>query len=218
MGWDSYGDQWLSEGLAQFASVLYLEKKYGIKVFEQIMGKFNKSVRKYSEWGAITLGSRISYFDFEAYQSIVYNKAALVLYMLKDLLGDDLFFYGLQRFYRNFQFMAARTYDFTKSFQEITDRDLSGFFQLWLHSYRLPEVRVEHSTIKNKNSYELEIKIAQLTEPFLFPLFIEWEEKGNKIQKRVVVDGRMENFTFITQDKPKNIKINPDDRVPLLFR
>lgn len=218
LGWDSYGDQWLSEGLAQFASVLYLEKKYGNKVFEQIMGKFNKSVRKHSEWGAVTLGSRISYFDFEAYQSIVYNKAALVLYMMKDLLGDDLFFYGLQRFYRNFQFTAARTYDFTKTFQEITDRDLSGFFRLWLYSYKLPEVRVEHSITKNKNSYELKIKIAQLTEAFLFPLYIEWEEKGDKIKKRVVVDGKGENFTFITLNKPKNIKVNPEDKVPILFR
>lgn len=218
LGWDSYSDQWLSEGLAQFASVLYLEEKYGDKVFEQIMKRFNKSVRKYSEWGAITLGSRISYFNFEAYQSIVYNKAALVLYMLKDLLGDDLFYYGLQKFYRNFQFVAARTYNFTKTFQDITDHDLSGFFQLWLHSHRLPELRVDHSTTKNKNNYELNIKIAQLTEPFLFPLFIEWEEKGARVEKRVIIDGRIENFTFITQNRPKDIKVNPDDRVPLLFR
>lgn len=218
LGWASYSDQWLSEGLAQFASVLYLAEKYGDKVYEQIMERFNKSVRKHSEWGAITMGSRISYFDFDAYQSIVYNKAALVLFMLKDLIGEDLFFYGLQRFYRNFKFMPAKTYDFTKTFQDITDRDLSSFFKQWLHSYRLPELRVEHSIKKGKNGYELSVRVAQLIEPFVFPLFIEWEENGAKIEKRLLVDGKTENYTFNTLHKPKKIKINPKDKVPALFR
>ncbi|MBN2245758.1 MAG: hypothetical protein JW755_07920 [Candidatus Aminicenantes bacterium] len=218
LGWDSYGDQWLSEGLAQFASVLYLAEKYGDKVYEKIMERFTKSVKKYSDWGAITMGSRISYFDFDAYQSIIYNKAALVILMLKDLLGEDLFYYGLQRFYRNFKFMPARTNDFIRTFQDITDRDLSVFFRQWFYSHHLPELRADYSVIKNSNGYELSIKIAQLTERFVFPLFIAWEEKGEKIEKRVIVDRMTEHYSFNILHKPKNIKINNKERVPALFR
>jgi hypothetical protein len=218
LGWDSYSDQWLSEGLAQFASVIYLAEKYGDKVYEKIMERLNKSVKKYSEWGAITMGSRISYFDFDAYQAIIYNKAALVLFMLKDLIGEDLFFYGLQKFYRNFKFMSARTYDFIRTFQDITDRDLSVFFDQWLYSYHLPELRTDYSINKNKNGYELSIRVAQLKERFVFPLFIAWEEKGEKMEKRVVVDRMTEYYTFNTLHKPKNIRINNKERVPALFR
>lgn len=216
--WKTYHDQWLSEGLAQFAAVLYLKEKYGNKAFSYILKRFSQWAEKKSEWGAITLGSRISYFDFDAFQAIVYNKSSLVLYMLKDLIGEDLFFAGLKEFFRRHQYGAAGTNDFINIINEISGRNLRAFFKKWLDSYVLPEVRVSQSLEKKSDGrYILRLRISQLKEPFVFPLWIEWKENGKRVEKRVIIDERKKTFDFELRNKPKKIKINPNKAVPGKF-
>ncbi|RPJ01898.1 MAG: hypothetical protein EHM31_04600, partial [Candidatus Aminicenantes bacterium] len=76
VSFDSYRDQWLSEGLAQFAAASYLRSKYGEGAFADILKKFSRWTVKKSFRGPVIMGSRLSYFDFSAYQAIVYDKAA----------------------------------------------------------------------------------------------------------------------------------------------
>lgn len=83
---------WLTEGLSQFSAMLYLQKKYGQKELEEIQKRISRWVRKKSDLGPIILGPRLSYLDFAGYQAIVYDKAALVLFMLKDLHGRGCLF------------------------------------------------------------------------------------------------------------------------------
>jgi len=51
--WKTYHDQWLSEGLAQFSSILYLKEKYGEKDFSSIVKTLSGWVKKKSKWGSI---------------------------------------------------------------------------------------------------------------------------------------------------------------------
>jgi hypothetical protein len=146
MAWATYRDQWLSEGMAQFAAVMYLKHKHGDKAFAQILSKLSRTTRKHSEWGGISMGSRISYFNFPAYQSIVYNKASLFLNMLRDLLGDELFFTTLRRYYARHRFSAARSATLFRAFREVSPLDLTDFFDAWFNAYELPNVRITHTS------------------------------------------------------------------------
>ncbi len=217
LSWGSYHDQWLSEGLAQFASVTYLREKYGEGAYSQIMKNFSSWTRKKSEWGAIMMGSRISYSDFEAYQAIVYNKAALVLNMLKDLLGEDVFFQALREFFDRYKYSAPRSKEFFNTFEEISGIDLDVFFKGWFESYRLPDVKVTHLVEKADLGYLLKLNVVQLKGTFDFPLWIEWKENGDRVRKNVRVSSAVSEFVFEREEKPENIKINPDNWVPGKF-
>jgi aminopeptidase N len=217
VSWGTYHDQWLSEGLAQFASVLYLREKYGEETYSQIMKKFSSWTRKKSEWGSIMMGSRISYGDFEAYQAIVYNKAALVLNMLKDLLGEDVFFQALREFFDRYKYSAPRSKEFFDTFEEISGADLDIFFESWFESYRLPEVKVTHFVERADSGFRLKLNVVQLKGTFDFPLWIEWEENGERIREKVRVDKAVSEFVFEREKKPDDIKINRDDWVPGKF-
>jgi len=206
--WQTYHDHWLSEGLAQFSAVLYLKEKYGNRVFSDILKKFSQWTEKKSEWGPISLGSRLSYFDYDAYQTIIYNKTSLVLNMLIDLLGEGVFFRGLEEFFRKHQYGAASTNDFINTFKEISGKNLRTFFKNWFDSYTLPEVRVSHSFEKeDEGGYILKLRVTQLKESFIFPLLIEWEENGKQVTKRVIIDDRRKTFDFELGSKPKKIEI-----------
>jgi hypothetical protein len=136
MAWASYHDQWLSEGLAQFSTILYIRERRGEGIFSQILQKFSAWTEKKSVWGPITLGSRLSHSDFEAFQSIIYNKASLVLNMLMGILGEEMFFKGLREFFHNYKYSAARTRDFIETMERISGRDLKIFFEGWFDSKR----------------------------------------------------------------------------------
>jgi len=218
ISWASYRDQWLSEGMAQFAAVLYLRKKYGEKDFSRILDKFARGTKKKSIWGGITMGSRISYFDFEAYQTIVYNKAALVLNMLRDLLGDDIFFAGIQRFYSRHRYNAASTGEFVNIFHDLSGRELQGFFDPWLHSHRLPDVAVAHDVVSTSEGKRLRFDFVQRGESFVFPLWIEWRERGVTVRKKILIDQQRVVREFPVDARPGKIRVNPETAVPGKFK
>jgi len=213
----SYHDQWLSEGLAQFSSILYLSEKYGDKVFSYILKKLTRWTEKKSEWGAITMGSRLSYFDFDAYQSIIYNKTSVVLNMLKDFIGEESFFEGLRKFFADHKYGAASTNDFIRAFNEISDYDLRPFFVAWFDSHTLPWVRVSHSVKKRGEKYLLELTIHQERGLFVFPLWVQWNLNGKKMTEKLLIDKKTNKFDFELEGKPRKIKVNMNEGVPGKF-
>jgi hypothetical protein len=218
VGWDSYRDQWLSEGLAQFAAVQYLKTKYGERTWAGILKRFGQWTERKSKWGAITLGSRLSFLDFEAYQAIVYNKSTVALYLLDDLIGEDVFFKGLQEFAKTYRFRAARTSQFVKVMEQASGRSLQAFFDGWFDSYLLPDVRVTHETQRLGKEFRLTFKVVQSKASFVFPLWVEWQESGRRVRQKLEVDRGENVFEFRTKTNPGRIKINPDKFVPGNFR
>jgi len=217
MTWKSYHDQWLSEGLAQFSSILYLKEKHGEKVIAPILKQLSSWTEKKSDWGAITMGSRISYFDYVAFQSIVYNKASLVLILLRDFLGDELFFDGLKTFFSEHKYDVASTNDFIRTFHQISGNDLKSFFDGWLKSHTLPVVKALHSNKKQDGRYILEFIIRQQKGFFVFPLWVEWFHDGEKIREKLIIDDMVKRFRFELEDRPTKIKVNPRKSVPGRF-
>jgi len=216
--WDSYHDQWISEGMAQFSTILYLREEYGESAFSNILEKISGWVEKKAKWGPIIFGSRISYFDFLAFQTIIYNKTALVLNMLRDMLGEEAFFQGMRVFFERFKHGTASTHDFSQTLSEFAEQDLRPFFQDWFESYSLPDVRVTHSLEKEEKGYKLLFSIDQLADTFIFPLWIEWIEAGKRVRRMILIDQKEQNFEFELEEKPKKIKINPDKAIPGRFR
>jgi len=216
--WDSYHDQWLSEGLSQFAAVLYLEEKYGEKVLPSIFKKFAYWTLRNSHYGSITMGSRLSYHDYQAFQSIVYNKTTLVLYLLKDLIGEDVFFLALREFLDIKRYSPARSGEFFAVFERISGQELRPFFSQWFDSYLLPEISVKHSFQRAGEKSFLTFRIVQTQETFVFPLWLEWREEGRIRREKIVVKETVQDFSFPVAGKPTKISVNPDDAVPGVFR
>ena len=215
--WKTYHDHWLSEGLAQFSAVQYLRQKHGEEVLEPIFSRMSMWTENKAEWGPISLGGRLSLHDPLAYQAIIYNKTTLVLDMLKDLLGEELFYQGMKEFFNEHKYSAATTKNFSETMEEISGKDLEGFFEKWFDSTSLPDVHVSHFVQKANQGYILRLEITQKQEPFVFPLWVGWKEDGQKVRKMVIVDERNEVFEIELTGKPRKIKINPDKAVPGKF-
>jgi aminopeptidase N len=215
---ERYHDQWLSEGLAQFAAVSYLRAKFGEDAYAGIIKRFSQWTERTSRFGAVTLGSRLSYLDFEAYQALVYDKSAVALAMLRDLLGEDVFFKGLRTFIATYKYKLTRTANFIKIMETVSGRDLKTFFNGWFDSYLLPEVRVASAVQAQGGEHVLRFRITQTRGVFVFPLRVTWEENGRGVRKMLEVNAAAQEFEFRTAGRPRRIRINPDKAVPGEFR
>jgi hypothetical protein len=93
--WNSYRDQWFSEGLANYCALMMLQEK-DPGGFRQVMEKYrldlvekNKDGMSPMEAGPVTLGVRLLSSRFpEGYESILYGRGTWLFHMLRTMLKD----------------------------------------------------------------------------------------------------------------------------------
>src|SRR4029079_11702197 len=95
-----------------------------------------------ADQGPISLGYRLGHIQGNSriMRALVYDKSAVVLHMLRGLVGDDVFFRGLQRFYRTARFRSAGTSDFRLAIEQESGRSLGRFFDRWIYGSTLPRL------------------------------------------------------------------------------
>jgi len=95
--WKSYRDQWLAEGLANYAALLVLEQQNPAQ-FRQVLEKYrrdllskNKDGERLRDAGPVTLGQRLESSHFpEGYEAISYERGTWLFHMLRSMLRDSM--------------------------------------------------------------------------------------------------------------------------------
>ncbi len=142
VGAKNYHAQWLSEGLAQYFAALYAEREGGADALRDVLAQMRRWSLRHTDQGPISLGHRLGAIRNEprVFRALVYNKSAMVLHMLRGILGDDAFFGGLRRYYNEMRFRKAGTDDLRRAFEAEAGRSLDRFFARWIHESDLPAI------------------------------------------------------------------------------
>jgi hypothetical protein len=173
VAWRSYRDQWLSEGFAEYSGALYTGLRESIDARTDLINDMRRTLReppmtmtgvgkgRLEDVGPLILGHRLSTSKTGgAYETLIYNKGALVLRMLHFLLtnpssGDDKAFFDMMTDFVNRHrdgfastddFRAVANEHFARSpiGQKYKMRDLNWFFSQWVYQTGLPSYRVEY--------------------------------------------------------------------------
>jgi len=91
ISWETVSDNWITEGLATYSSLLFLKKSRGEKAFAGVVRRLRNDVKRYAWLGAPTDGSKLKLLqrNVNAYQALVYAKPALMLTALAAAIGED---------------------------------------------------------------------------------------------------------------------------------
>ena len=101
-------------------------------------------------------------------RALVYDKGAMVLHMLRLLVGDDAFFRGVQRFYRTSRFRNAVTSDFRTAMEIEAGRPLVRFFDRWIDGSTLPRLSFSYRV----EGGEVALHVEQAGDVFDVPLTV----------------------------------------------
>jgi hypothetical protein len=144
IGWKNYHEQWLSEGFAQYFAAMYAQEERGSSVFAEVLRQMRRWAIEASPQGPIYLGYRLGHIksDGRVFRAVLYNKSAMVLHMLRRLVGDAAFFKGLRTYYGEWRYAKAGTDDFRLAMEKASGVDLQPFFDAWIFGVEIPRLRL----------------------------------------------------------------------------
>ncbi|MXZ69957.1 MAG: M1 family metallopeptidase [Acidobacteria bacterium] len=219
VGWKNYHEHWLSEGLAQYFAALYAEHTLGAEAFEDVIAQMHRWSLRHSDQGPVYLGNRLGRIEDEprVFRALVYNKAALVLHMLRRTIGDDAFFAGLRRFYYEMRFQKAGTDDLIRAFEAESGRPLEAFFERWIHEDDLPDLTFSYRTEAGAGGEnEVVLRFEQRGKLFEFPVSVTLQYRGAPDEILVAhVAGEVTELRRPLRGDLRNVEVN-DDRAALV--
>ncbi len=123
--WNSYRDQWFSEGLANYCALMMLQEKDPAG-FREVMNKYrldlvtrNKDGTAPMDAGPVTLGSRLLSSRFpEGYEAILYGRGTWLFHMLRTMMKDA----ALQDGARKGQNAGATDEPFVRALRKVRQR------------------------------------------------------------------------------------------------
>ena len=136
-----WADMWIHEGLTAYGDWLFYWEHGGPEAYFK---KARSEARGIPH--ARPVVSPTNSTEKTAYHPEIYTKGAMVIHSLRGVLGDELFFPAIKAFASEEKFTylnRVTTKDFTDFIQRYTGQNLEGFFELYLKTTRLPEVKVK---------------------------------------------------------------------------
>lgn len=206
---ESWSNLTLNEAFASYGEYLWFEHKYGKNRAEELYygDKQNYFSDKENEHKDLI---RFTYADSEEmFDRVTYEKGGIVLHMLRDYLGDDMFFNGLKHYLTLHQYKSAEAHDLRLALEEVSGKDLNWFFNQWFFGSDHPKLRA--NTVIGEFNDIVTVSLYQSENIFQFPLKIDvYEKDGRKASHTVWVNQKEHSFSFSTDSKPSLVLLNPD--------
>jgi hypothetical protein len=226
--------------------VLYTRFRQNYKAADHLVDEMRASLRqtpetvngvgkgKLNDIGPIILGNRLSSSkSLGGYQTLVYNKGALVLRMLHFLLTDPAtgngqpFFDMMKDFVERYRNKTASTDDFRRVASEHFARspiakkynltDLNWFFQQWVYETGLPSYTLEYQIEDGPNGTAVlsgNILQENVSENFLMPLPLSLKFGGDKAAVGTIAAlGAKTPFRINLPMRPTKVELDPNDWV-----
>jgi hypothetical protein len=221
VGWQNYHEQWLSEGFSQYFAALYAEKNRGDDVFENVLKRMRRWAMNESDQGPVHLGYRIGHIknDGRAFRAIIYNKGAMVLHMLRLMVGDDVFFKGLRRFYFSSRFRKVGTEDFRAAMEQESGLPLQRFFERWIYGASLPTATFSYRVETNGTRQVAMLRFEQTGEIFDMPALVTLTySDGRTTDVLVRIDDRVVERPIELTGRLRNASISKHDVALVQYR
>jgi len=243
VAWRSYRDQWLSEGFAEYSGILYTGLRANAGAKNDLLGQLRSSLKdpprtisgmgkgRLVDVGPIILGHRLSTSKtLGAYQTLIYNKGALVLRMLHFMLSDpstgegQAFFNMMTDFVQRYRNNTASSDDFRNVVNEHFAKspiarkygmtNLNWLFAEEVYQTALPSYELQYKLEDQPDGkVMLSGTITQQNAPedwiMVLPVKISFGDKQAGAGT-VLVQGASSPFQIKLPMRPKKVELDPD--------
>lgn len=207
----------LGEGMAQYTDTLFAEHIGGKEVLSKHMDYYlNLYVSAIANAPDMPIASKEVY-KTKAYSSIAFCKGALVLNMLRYVLGDVIYFEAYRHIFENYFGKKADFDAFQKMMEDKSGQSLDWFFEQWYHRTGYPEYEVTLENVTPKaDKYDVTVNIRQTQEADVYkmPMDISFlSGDSEKKFEKVMIEGREIKLTFELDFKPEKVVLDKDGMI-----
>ncbi|KMQ67582.1 peptidase M1 [Chryseobacterium sp. FH2] len=207
---ESWSNLTVNESFANYSEYLWNEYKYGkdqadyhqmedVNMYLHNPSDFKKNLVRFG------YDSREDVFDL-----VTYQKGGGILHMLRNYLGDDAFFAGMNDYLKTNEYQNAEAHQLRLSFEKVSGKDLNWFFNQWYFGSGNPKINYSYTFEPVKK--QIAVTISQTQEqPFEFPLAIDVYDNGKPKRYNVWVKAESTNtFNFDVSKNADLVNINAD--------
>jgi len=215
----TWSETWLNESFGTYSDHIWTEKTKGdeagaIDLQDKKNAYLNEAHNIYTRpivFNRYDEASPGQNFDRHTYQ-----KGALMIHLLRSMLGDDLFFRTISYFLHKNAFQPVDTHDFMKAIKDVTGQNMDWFFEQFFFKPGHPKFKISENWDEKSKKLTIEIGQTQDTihgEPYAFklPAEIGIYNKSGKTVKKIWISKRQETFEFPLEEKPKMVKFDDNN-------
>jgi len=206
-------DAFLDEGLAEYSKALYIQQTAGDAAFEDLMRETEVGALTHEEVSPIAQAAQLHEFTPE-YQSVVFDKGAMVFHMLRWVIGDDAFRKTLRAMTQQYAWKSISTDQFQRLAEKASKQELTYFFAQWVNSTGVPQFKRNWAVYRLPKGYQVVGKVQQDLDIFRMPVEVRVMCQGSKpVTQRIDMVGTTADFTIDTRTKPLRVLIDPGSRI-----
>jgi peptidase M1-like protein len=206
-------DWWINDGFSRYSEARYVESAAGQMGLEEMVKDMSVGALAYD---AVPLSSaaKLDYFSPE-FQSLVTDKGAMILHMLRWIVGEPKYLKLMRDFSTKYAGKSASTDDFRTLAESVQGDKLTWFFSQWMDSTSAPEFKTKYTVYRlgNNKGFRVVGQINQDLDLFRMPVDLKIDTDGKTEEKRIEVVGTESPFTIETFGRPRRIVVDPDNRV-----
>jgi hypothetical protein len=202
---------WINEGFATYSEALYWGAKHGEDAYhEHMASKVNNVNSSVYRPDTSSVGAIFSY-------SMVYQKGAWVLHMLRHVVGDDTFFASLAAYRDEFQFSTASTEDFQGVVEEVWGQDLEWYFDQWIYGIGRPSYTWWWSAGEEDEfgNSEVTVHVEQIQSNslpvFKMPIDLKFSDGTNELNMVIWDSLRSQDFNFTLNFVPTSLSFDENE-------
>jgi tetratricopeptide (TPR) repeat protein len=219
----SKDDWWLTDGFSRYSEALYVENAAGAAGLEEAVKDMSVGALAY-DTVPLSSASKLDIFSTE-FQSLATDKGAMILHMLRWVLGEDKYNKTMREFAGEFAGKSASMDDFKTIAEKNYGDQLTWFFSQWLDSTGAPEFKVKYTTYRlggaaaqqpkeeKAPGFRVTGEISQDLDLFRMPVDLRIDTDGKTESKRIEVVGTTSPFSIETFGRPRRIGVDPDHHV-----
>jgi len=209
----SKSDWWISDGFSRYSEARYVESAAGEAGLEEMVKDMSVGALAYDSV-PLSSADKLDYFSPE-FQSLVTDKGAMILHMLRWVVGEPKYLKIMRDFASKYAGKSASTDDFRKLSESVYGEKLLWFYSQWMDSTSAPEFKSKYTIYRlgKTKGFRIVGAIQQDLDLFRMPVNLRIDTDGRTEEKRIEVVGTDSPFSVETFGRPRRITIDPENRV-----
>jgi len=206
-------DWWISEGFSRYSEARYVESAAGEAGLDEMVKDMSVGALAYDSV-PLSSAAKLDYFSPE-FQSLVTDKGAMILHMLRWVVGEKEYLKIMRDFAAKYAGKSATTDDFRELSEKVYGQKLTWFYSQWMDSTSAPEFKAKYTVYRlgTNKGFRIVGAITQDLDLFRMPVNLKIDTDGRTEEKRIEVVGTDSPFSVETFGRPRRISIDPENRV-----
>jgi aminopeptidase N len=210
---ESWANLPLNESFATYGEYLWIHHRYGADAADYHL---YKDLRSYLLQSA-TLPRKMIRYDYEEIDDMFdahsYQKGGRILHLLRNYLGDELFFSSITLYLKRFAYQSVEIHQLRQVFEEVSGEDLTWFFDQWFFHEGHPELNIATTYLPDSGKVKVVVEQEQnfnLYPLFRFPLKIDVYAGGGKKRYSETIKKAEEVFYYEVATQPDLVNVDAE--------